>query len=105
MRVLDDVPFEVDAEEVFQALHIGADSQFADEINALIEQAREIGRPRALYDVAFVESRDGDTVVLVPAEPREGAADRVRFESRVLRANLDEVIKLNYERYKTFFEQ
>jgi hypothetical protein len=116
MRILDDVPFAVDAEEVFSRLHLDAGSQYAGEVNSLIDQAGQLARPRALYEVAFVEERAAESVVIgeatreleraleqdsghrPPPAPRPAAEDgtdaqegRARFVSKVLRANLDEV--------------
>ena len=116
MRILDDVPFAVDAEEVFRRLHLDSRSQYADEVNALIDQVGQLARPRALYEVAFVEERAAESVVIgeatrdlervlerdsgphspsTPDRPRAGGAGgqegRARFVSKVLRANLDEV--------------
>jgi hypothetical protein len=116
MRILDDVPFAVEAEEVFNHLHLDTRSQYAGEVNALIDQVGELARPRALYDVAFVEERAAESVVIGEATreleralaqggasgtssppgqlatSRAGAREgRARFVSKVLRANLDEV--------------
>jgi hypothetical protein len=91
MRVLDDVPFEIDAEEVFQRLHLDSQSQYADEINAIIDQARTLARPRSVYDVAFVQERGDESLVIGQADPTGDPGGRARFESKVLRANLDEV--------------
>ena len=116
MRILDDVPFAVDAEEVFRRLHLDSRSQYADEVNALIDQVGQLARPRALYEVAFVEERSAESVVIGEAttdlervlergsgphppppheRPRAGGSGaqegRARFVSKVLRANLDEV--------------
>ena len=116
MRILDDVPFVVDAKEVFNHLHLDSESQYAAEVNALIEQVGQLARPRALYEVAFVEERGAESVVIgettreleralaqggAPgsssptgqlAASRAGAREgRARFVSKVLRANLDEV--------------
>jgi hypothetical protein len=116
MRILDDVPFEIDAEEVFSRLHLDTQSQYAGEVNALIDQVGQLARPRALYEVAFVEEKAAESVVIgeatrdlervlghgsgprsspPPGRPRAGASGaqegRARFVSKVLRANLDEV--------------
>jgi hypothetical protein len=116
MRILDEVPFEIDREAVFSRLHLDAGSQYAGEIHAIIDHARQLARPRAIYGVAFVEERDSESVVIgeasreledalgrdtgdpqpIPAlrgnpgdfDPQEG---RARFASKVLRANLDDV--------------
>jgi hypothetical protein len=112
MRILDDVPFAVDAEEVFRRLHLDSRSQYADEVNDLIDQVGRLARPRALYEVAFVEERAAESVVIGeatrdleraleqgsappperrPADGSDAQQGRARFVSKVLRANLDEV--------------
>jgi hypothetical protein len=48
MRILDDVPFEIDAEEVFSRLHLDSRSQYASEVNAIIDRARQLACPRAV---------------------------------------------------------
>jgi hypothetical protein len=90
MRTLDPIPFEMDAEAIFGRLHLDPRSQYADEVNSMIDRARQLARPRAAYEVAFVQERGDDSIVI----GREGTAaeeKRARFRSRVLRANLDEV--------------
>ena len=110
MRILDDVPFQIDAGEVFGRLHIDARSQYAGEVSAIIDGARPLARPRAVYGVAFVEERGEESVLIADSTreleqaleraspPRRTPLDgsraqqgRARFESRVLRANLDQV--------------
>ena len=112
MRILDDVPFAVDAEEVFSRLHLDSRSQYADEVNALIDQGEQLAHPRALYEVAFVEERAAESIVIGEAtrdleraleqgsappperRPADGSVaqqGRARFVSKVLRANLGEV--------------
>jgi hypothetical protein len=116
MRILDDVPFEIEAQEVFRRLHLDAQSQYAGEINAIIDRARQLARPRAVYEIAFVEEKGADSIVIGEASsslelaleqgsarresppPRRVSGDddrpqdgRARFVSKVLRANLDEV--------------
>jgi len=116
MRILDDVPFEIDADEVFSHLHLDAESQYAGEINAMLDQARQLARPRAGYAVAFVQEREAESVVIGEANRQleqaleQGSAShrsshaqrrsvgepglqegRARFVSKVLRANLGEV--------------
>jgi hypothetical protein len=116
MRILDDVPFTADTEDVFSRLHLDSRSQYAGEVNALIDQVGQLARPRALYGVAFVEERAAESVVIEettrdpervleggsgprsappPERPRaDGSGEqegRARFVSKVLRANLDEV--------------
>jgi hypothetical protein len=116
MRILDDFSFEIDAEEVFSRLHLDPHRRYAGEIHALIDRARPLARPRAGFEVAFVEEKGADSIVIAdaveeleqalakgsdgnrPPAPRpQSASDsgsrggRARFVSKVLRANLDEV--------------
>ena len=116
MKILDDIPFKLDPDEVFKRLHLNAESQYASEVNALIESARQLARPRAAYKAAFVQDKETDAVVIAEAgrdfehspghcsgahpssslhsccSARTGAeVTQGRFVSRVLRNNLDEV--------------
>lgn len=115
MKVLDDIPFAIRTEEVFSRLHLETRGAYAAEIHALVDRARQVARPRALYEVAFVQERGADSVVIadgnrdgewLASEGAYGEADaagrggggeakpekgRARFVSRVLRANLEEV--------------
>jgi hypothetical protein len=97
MKILNDIPCEIDSDEVFETLHLEPQHRYAGEVRALIDKAREFARPRAVYEVAFVEERETDAVVLV-GEPQPKSSmrpgeepARARFVSAVLRANLDEV--------------
>jgi len=116
MRILDDFPFEISAEELFSRLRLDPHRQYAGEVHALIDRARPLARPRVGYEVAFLEEKGEDSVVIAeateeleqaleqgsdghrPPPPRRRGVDdsgsrggRARFVSRVLRANLDEV--------------
>jgi hypothetical protein len=98
MKILDHIPFDMASEELFRQLHLDPQAQYAREINTLIESARQLARPRAVYEVAFVEHKDADSVIVrrAPPDARQAAPqpigpERARFTSRVLRANLDGV--------------
>ena len=88
MKVLDDIPFSIDSDAVFARLHLAPHGDYAGEIHALIDSARPLARPRALYRPATVQRRDADAVVIAASGQ---ASTPVRFESRALRANLDGV--------------
>jgi hypothetical protein len=97
MKILNHIPYEIDSDDVFETLHLKAQHRYAGEVRALIDKAREFARPRAVYEVAFVEERETDAVVLA-GEPQPQSSmrpgeepGRARFVSTVLRANLDEV--------------
>jgi len=116
MRILDDIPFEIDREAVFGLLHLDPKHPYASEVDLLIDRARQLAHPRAVYEVAFVERKETDSVVIARGSPdveraleRPASAHpsrsrrpsnstrdvaqpgRARFVSRVLRANLEEV--------------
>ena len=88
MKILDDIPFSIDPEAVFARLHLARDGDYAGEIHALIDSARRLARPRALYRTATVQQRHADAVVIAASGPGSAPA---RFESRALRVNLDGV--------------
>jgi len=64
MEILNEIPFSLDAVALMKQAHIEPESDDAKELRALMDVATEVGKPRAAYTVSFVESRDGDTVVI-----------------------------------------
>ncbi len=76
--VLDRLPFELDMKVLRQRLRIESVSPYLGDLRHLLDEARAVARPKALYRVAFVEAKQDDYVVI------EG----VRLCSRVLRVNL-----------------
>jgi hypothetical protein len=76
--ILDDIPFQIDQDQLLTRLHIGEDSPYVEEIESVVRHAQAVGRPKALHRIAFIESRGEDQVVI----------DNVLFTSRVLRVNL-----------------
>lgn len=77
--ILDDIAFEPDMGKLMKKLRVKEGSRYADQLASLVAEAREIARPKALYRLAFVDSREEKHVVI----------DGVTFESRVLKVNLD----------------
>lgn len=61
-------------------LRIKEGSTDADKVNRLVGEAQAIARPKALYKVAFIESKGDDYVVV----------DGTTLTSRVLRVNLEQ---------------
>jgi len=119
MKVLTDIPFQIDAESVFATLHLDANSQYADEVGALIDSAQRVARPRAAYRAATVLDREPSAIVITEASqpveptpaqsvdgckslphrshatPAAGSTTRqVRLTSRALRVNLDGVAQV-----------
>jgi len=82
--ILDNIPFQIDLDDLMRTLRVKAPSRHADELVRLAQAAQAIGRPKAMYKVAYIESKGEDTV----------ATDGVVFSSRVLRVNLEPVHKV-----------
>ena len=76
--VLTDIPFPARSEELADRLGAPREGELARDFAGLLEEARRLARPKALYRVAFVEERGEDYVV----------AAGVRLKSRVLAVNL-----------------
>ena len=79
--VIDDIAFEPNVQKLMKRLRVKEGTRFADQLTALVEEAKAIARPRAMYTVAHVDSRDEGGVVI----------GGIEFRSRVLRVNLDAV--------------
>ena len=77
--VLEDIGFQPNIEDLKRKLRVRDKGGWADRFARLLREAEAIARPRALYGVAYVDSRSEDSVVV------EG----ITFNSRVLRVNLE----------------
>jgi hypothetical protein len=75
--VLDEIPFRLNLDTLVSKLR--AREQHVNSLQSLAKDARAVGRPKALYRVAYVEDKEDDCVII------EG----VTLTSRVLRVNLE----------------
>ncbi len=82
--VLDEIPFEMDIEMLMKTLHVKEGSSYVKRLEPLVEQALTLARPKAMYRIAFIESKEEDAVVV----------DGIQLRSRVLRVNLENVQRL-----------
>ena len=78
MEALTQIAPALDAVALLARVHVAPDSEDADAFTALVGQAREVARPKALYAEAFVEGRGDDTIRI----------DGITFTSRMLRHKL-----------------
>jgi hypothetical protein len=78
---LRDIPFPLDAEQLMHDQRIRPGTDNARVFSALVARVQEVGRPKAVYEVSYVEEKSDDAVVV----------GSVRFVSRVLRRNLEPV--------------
>lgn len=81
MDLIDNIPVNFSVEQVLSRLHLDNGGKFAGEIQRLIEQVEAVVRPKAIYDVCYIDGKDENSVDIAG----------VRFTSRVLRVNLDKV--------------
>lgn len=82
MEVFDHIPVELTLEKVLQRMKPRTKNESLEKgVLELIEVARPVMRPKAVYETCSVENRDGDMVDI----------GGVIFTSRVLRVNLDKV--------------
>ena len=79
--VLDAIPFSLDRAELASRLGMPDAGPLDPDLEALIQRAEKVARPKAVFTVSFIDERtDGQTVI-----------DGIRFESRVLQVNLDPI--------------
>jgi hypothetical protein len=79
--ILTDVPFEIDSDQLIQKLHIPNQEGHIEKFKELVNCARSVARPKAMYKISYIESRGANTVTI----------DGIRLTSRILRVNLDEI--------------
>ena len=82
MEVLDNIPVRLDLEAVLKRMHVRNRNKSIEKgVQELIEIARPVAKPKAIYEVAYVDNKNEDSLDIAG----------VRFSSRVLRVNLDKV--------------
>ena len=82
MEVLNSIPVDLEPDKVLKFMRLrGGNQQIEAMVQELVEVARSIAKPKAVYKVSYVDDRDGDTVTI----------DGVRFTGRVLSVNLDQI--------------
>ena len=82
--ILDRVQFRADIACLLKRLRIPAGGTYEDKLRRLAREAQGVARPRAMYEVAYIESK-GDNQVVV---------DGKTLTSRVLRVNLEKAHRL-----------
>lgn len=78
--ILEDICFQPDLERLKKKLRVRDGGSSADRFTRLVQEAEAIARGRAMYGVAYIDSKGEDSVVI----------DGIQFESRVLRVNLED---------------
>ncbi len=81
LEIFTEIKFKPSAAKVKKKMRVREGSSQAALIDKMVEHARQIGRPKALYKLAGIDSLDDSGVVL----------DGLRLESRILAVNLKTV--------------
>jgi hypothetical protein len=84
MVSLTEIPFDLNTNQLLENLRIKPNTDRAKGVEDLVDEVREIGKPKALYKASYIEEKGGDTITL------EG----VRFTSLALRKNLDSIERI-----------
>ncbi len=82
MEVLNSIPINLRLEAVIKRMRLRKRSDnILGHIREMLDIARPIAKPKAVFDVAYIENKNGDSMEI----------GGVEFKSRVLRINLDKV--------------
>ncbi|MEE9399624.1 MAG: hypothetical protein V3V23_05080 [Dehalococcoidales bacterium] len=82
MKVLDNIPIELDLEAVFNKLNLkNKNADVVEIISQLVDMARSVARPKAVFEISGVDNKNGDSLHI----------HGVKFTSHVLRVNLDKL--------------
>ena len=82
MEVLNSIPIELGLEAVIKRMRLRKRSDnILGHIREMLDIARPIAKPKAVFDVAYIENKNGDSMEI----------GGVEFKSRVLRINLDKM--------------
>ncbi len=81
---LDNIPIKFDMEGLTKTLRLKEGSRQLEKLKSMVAEAQSVGKPKAFYREAFVDSKGDDYVII----------DGIRFSSRVMRVNLDPVYRV-----------
>jgi hypothetical protein len=82
VEVLNSIPIELRLEAVIKRMRLrNRSDNILGHIREMLDIARPIAKPKAVFDVAYIENKNGDSMEI----------GGVKFNSRVLRINLDKV--------------
>jgi len=82
MEVLNSIPIKLELEAVLKRMRLrNRNESIVGNVREMLKLARPIAKPKAVYDVSYIENKNGDSLEI----------GGVKFTSRVLRINLDKV--------------
>jgi hypothetical protein len=78
--VLDDIRFQPNMDALKKKLRIREGSSSVEKLERIVSDAQAVARPKAIYKVAFIESKADEHIVI----------DGITLTSRVLRVNVEQ---------------
>lgn len=81
---LNDKNFEIDSKEVLRTLKVDDDDDCVPEVLDLVKTAVNLGRPKAMYGIAYIDARGDDWI----------SVEGIRFSSRILSVNVKDAHRL-----------
>jgi len=84
MAIVNNLDLRINRAEIKRQLRLTAESSEAQPVEKLVQEAEALMRPRFVYKACYIQEKAEDAVVL----------ENVRFDSRVLRKNLDAAEKV-----------
>lgn len=82
--LLDHIPRPFVLEALFKTLRLQESSRHAEKVKAMVAEAQKIGKPKAFFCEAFIDTKGEDHVII----------QGIKLSSRVLRVNLDEIYRV-----------
>ncbi len=84
IKTIDGIPVQLDSEDILKKLHMDRKKGVRTDIHELVELAKSIITPRAIYGIAYISDKDKDTV----------SVGNTTFTSHVLRENVTSIGRL-----------
>jgi hypothetical protein len=81
MKVLADIPFKLDINDLLKQNNLKEGTDHAVEFKSLFDMAEKTGKPKAIFKECFIDKKGTEVVSI----------DGIAFKSHVLRKNLDSI--------------
>ena len=82
MEILNNIPVNLTPEKIFKRLRMRKENEtISSSVAELLEAAHPIVNPKAVYEVSYIDNKTDDSLDI----------NGIKFTSRVLRVNMDEV--------------
>jgi cobalamin-dependent methionine synthase I len=84
MHIINNLQPEISTAEIRKRLHLEKNTEEWSSVEKMIDQAAELIEPKAVYKLCYIDRKEDDAVI----------TQEVRFQSRVLRKNLDDTQRM-----------